>query len=830
MKPKTFLNDPADAVDEYISGLLLQHPTRLRKLANHRVILHPSFATDNVNIEHPNLRQVSILSGGGSGHEPSHAGYISSSMLSGAILGGIFASPPVTSILAAIRAVTLPPSNGDGKGGGGKGCLLIVKNYTGDRLNFGIARELAIEKYGLQVEMCIVADDTAVPRSKGITGARGVAATVLVHKCAGGAAYQEKDLIEVTRIANSVASQVKSLGVALDAVTIPGATTMNDRIPSDMMEVGLGIHGEAGMRQCNVMTCDEIARTMCMSIRDYGKEMEDEDTEVIVPLYEPGCELLIMVNNLGGTSNFEMSLLTRSIVKHLEGNDNAKVTRILVGSYMTSFDMHGASVTIMPLTGWGDAIDVLSYIDSDTDALAWNKVDVWTTLDIVRPSDIEIDEVVVHEASALSSPLSSVLIDDFANVARATLTRCCLALIAAEPILTKYDTIVGDGDCGMTMERGSREILKRLDKIDGMLRLHHPSFLFADLADAMSSSMGGTSGILLELFFRKAGTYLQTRDITSITMAESFREGVSAISFYGGAKRGSRTMLDALLPSSLAILPSLATLADVRGAADAARMGADETSTMDIAEAGRSNYLSGEVLMGTPDPGAIAVAIVFEAMADNGTQEISKTLISSSDIAEKNEKDNSSTVYRPKASSLPTSIVRTIQLKEDDEIKSQGVVPTTVILQLFSDRIFFSVTQLAGKMGSLLVCNVEESIIDNSTTYHVSTLLGTGAARSSGGAEQESSLREVFVRRLAERIVSHTRKMAGIRERAILGGSEEGKGPIPPLVVGLGLRPISGKRLSFESFNAIVDASMDIYEEGWRIGHSGNMAGMEGPD
>jgi dihydroxyacetone kinase len=630
MKPKVFLNDPANAVDEFISGLLLQYPTRFRKLTNHRVILHPSFAADNNgdidHHQHPNLHQVSILSGGGSGHEPSHAGYISSTMLSGAILGGIFASPPVSSILAAIHAVTLK---------GGKGCLLIVKNYTGDRLNFGIARELAIEKYGLQVDMCIVADDTAVPRSKGITGARGVAGTVLVHKCAGGAAYQGKDLHEVTRIANSVAKQVKSLGVALDAVTIPGATTMNDRIPPTMMEVGLGIHGEAGMRQCNVMTCDEIATTMCMSIRDYGREVEDEDIEVIVPLYEPGCELLVMVNNLGGTSNFEMSLLTRSVVKHLEGSDNAKVARVLVGSYMTSFDMHGASVTIMPLTGWGDAIDVLSYIDSDTDALAWTKVDVWTTLNTVRPSDIEIDEVVMHEASALSSPLSSVLIDDFANVARATLTRCCLALIAAEPILTKYDTIVGDGDCGMTMERGSREILKRLDNAG--LRLHHPSFLFADLADAISSSMGGTSGILLELFFRKAGTYLQTRDITSVTMAESFREGVSAISFYGGAKRGSRTMLDALLPASVAILPSLATLADVQGAADAARMGADETSNMEIAEAGRSNYLSDEVLMGTPDPGAIAVAIVFEAMVDNGNQELSETLLNRPGIAEMNE-------------------------------------------------------------------------------------------------------------------------------------------------------------------------------------------------
>jgi dihydroxyacetone kinase len=120
-------------------------------------------------------------------------------------------------------------------------------------------------------------------------------------------------------------------------------------------------------------------------------------------------------------------------------------------------------------------------------------------------------------------------------------------------------------------------------------------------------------------------------------MAESFREGVSAISFYGGAKRGSRTMLDALLPASAAILPSLATLADVQGAADAARMGADETSNMEIAEAGRSNYLSGEVLMGTPDPGAIAVAIVFEAMADNGMQELSETMINRSGIAEMNE-------------------------------------------------------------------------------------------------------------------------------------------------------------------------------------------------
>ena len=146
--------------------------------------------------------------------------------------------------------------------------------------------------------------------------------------------------------------------------------------------------------------------------------------------------------------------------------------------------------------------------------------------------------------------------------------------------------------------------------------------------------------------------------------------------------------------------------------------------------------------------------------------------------------------------------------------------------------IFLSITQLSGKMGSLLLCNIEESIIDNSTTYHISTFLGTGVARGSGdSAEQEVSLREVYVRRLAKRIVVHARKMAGVGEGTILGGAEDGTGSIPPLVVGLGLRPNKGgKRMSVESFNGIVDAAIELYEEGWRICHSGAMVGMEGPD
>ncbi|KAL9182824.1 hypothetical protein ACHAXT_004103 [Thalassiosira profunda] len=606
-KPKKFLNDPSAAVDEFVAGLLLQYPNRLRKLAGHHVVLHSSFAAA-AGDAHPNTQRVSLLSGGGSGHEPSHAGYVGNGMLSGAILGGIFASPSVSSILAAVRAATLPTSKG------GKGCLLIVKNYTGDRLNFGMACEMANAE-GMAVKMVVVADDCAVARQKGITGARGVAGTVLVHKAAGGAAAKGMDLDAVVTAAETVAKGVGSLGVALTAVTIPGAEKVNDRLanPNEkgecMMEIGLGIHGEAGMRQCPLMSCDAIAKEMLAAIQAYGKEVDGK----IMPLYNSGDELLVLVNNLGGTSNFEMSLLARSLVSQLEKDAGCKATRVLVGSFMTAFDMQGASVSIMPLKG--DATGVLSLIDADTDAPAWAKVDIWTR-GASRPSDTEIAEVPGAAPSTSSesgtASLPPVLLDNFATVASAVLAACAKALMEAEPLLTKYDTIVGDGDCGITMERGAKEISQRLES--GKLRLDHPSQLFADLADAVSASMGGTSGILLELMFRKASTSLSTGErLTSKEMAEAFREGVEAVSFYGGAQEGSRTMLDALFPASFAM--SIESGATVNEAAAAARKGADATAAMDHAEAGRSNYLSKEVLMGTPDPGAVAVAVVLEAMA-----------------------------------------------------------------------------------------------------------------------------------------------------------------------------------------------------------------------
>lgn len=578
-KPKKIINDSAKAVDEFLCGLLLQYPNKLCKLENHDIILSSQLSPDKVH----------ILSGGGSGHEPSHAGWVAGSgMLSGAICGGMFASPSVNSILAGIRAV-----NNE------KGVLLVVKNYTGDRLNFGMACERANGE-GIDCQMVVVADDVAVPRTKGVTGARGVAGTILVHKVAGAAASKGYSLDKVVECAKMVTSRMGTLGVAIDAVTVPGAAAVNDRLDDHTIEIGLGIHGEAGMRQSPLLTSNEIAKDMISEIQAYGRIGENDEVQ---PMIAKGDELCVLVNNLGGTSNFEMSILANDAVKILESEYACKVTRLLVGSYMTSFDMHGASLTVLNLTGAPEELKEL--LDAPTDAPAWHPCDVLT-----GPRPAEVPEVVPTSSNAADAAKLPPVSKEFDGL-DAQVKAAATALCDAEPILTKYDTIVGDGDCGITMKRGATCVLEQLTS--GAIKTDHPVTMYANLADAVSQSMGGTSGVLLELFFRKmSSTLARSSEVDKAAMSRAFQAGVDAISLYGGARAGSRTMLDALLPAAATLVETQ----DVSQAASKAREGADSTAAMKSAEAGRSNYLSEETLQGTPDPGAVAAAIVLETLAN----------------------------------------------------------------------------------------------------------------------------------------------------------------------------------------------------------------------
>jgi dihydroxyacetone kinase len=451
-----------------------------------------------------------------------------------------------------------------------------------------------------------VADDCALERTKGITGARGVAGTVLVHKIAGAAAVAGKSLDDIVSIVEQVNGRMGTLGIALDAVTIVGAEEVNSRLDDKTIEIGLGIHGEAGLKQSPLLTSDEMAKEMITTVRDYGRNVKAADGSTrVVPLFEKGDDLCVLVNNLGGTSNFEMSILANSCVKYLEETYGCKVTRLLVGSYMTSFDMHGASVTILNLSGASD--ELVAFLDTPCDAPAWTACDIWKSGD-ARYSSQERPEVVVEDTNEKAN-LPPVTLDNFAEIAKNMALQAAKNLGEQEATLTKYDLIVGDGDCGITMKRGATEVEERIN--NGKISTGHPVTMFASLADAVSDSMGGTSGVLIELMFRKMSSTLSRCESIGVPeMCQAFQEGVDAICLYGGATIGSRTMLDALIPAAETLVVSNSVVE----AASQAKFGADGTAQMKSALAGRSNYLSEETLEGTPDPGAMAVSIVMEAL------------------------------------------------------------------------------------------------------------------------------------------------------------------------------------------------------------------------
>eukprot|EP00814_Leptocylindrus_danicus_P019472 CAMPEP_0116032800 /NCGR_PEP_ID=MMETSP0321-20121206/18432_1 /TAXON_ID=163516 /ORGANISM="Leptocylindrus danicus var. danicus, Strain B650" /LENGTH=578 /DNA_ID=CAMNT_0003508399 /DNA_START=144 /DNA_END=1880 /DNA_ORIENTATION=+ len=574
---KHFINSPESSVQELVDGLILTYPKTLQKLANHDIILKRDIPAN----------KVTLLSGGGSGHEPSHAGWIGEGMLDGAILGGMFASPSVKSILAGVRAVTPV---------GGPGCLLIVKNYTGDRLNFGMACELANAE-GRKCKMVVVADDCAVPRNKGATGARGVCGTILVHKVAGAAALSGASLTEVAELANFVASRIGSLGVSIGGVCIPGQSQGRVEESEDCaMELGIGIHGEAGILKSPLLSAKEVSTKILNTIVDFGY---GKDGELRL---KAGDNVAVVLNNLGATSSFEMGILSKEVVSYLESTLKCNVTRIYTGAFMTSFDMHGISVSVCCLD---EGNRVAPLLDAATTAPAWAKSEV--TDESPRSAALApLEEVTAPESA--DDVASNAATDGklSADTIGQILRKVCNAILEAESKLTEWDLIVGDGDCGITMKRGASEILTQVD--GGSLPLDNPVTLCLGLADAVSQSMGGTSGILFELCFRKMASVLKSSPLDFVS---AFQSGVDAVMFYGGAKAGYRTMLDALVPAADAL-----GTGGIAAAASAANEGADSTAKMKVAMAGRSNYLSEDQLEGTPDPGAKAVAIILSAIAD----------------------------------------------------------------------------------------------------------------------------------------------------------------------------------------------------------------------
>ena len=311
---KKIINQAENVVVEMCEGICRAHPDKLEFSRKYKIIKR----------REQNKNKVSLISGGGSGHEPSHAGFVGTGMLDAAVCGDVFASPSTIQVYNAILETQ-----------SSKGTLLIIKNYSGDCMNFDAAAEMAAEEEDIQVEKVYVDDDVAVKDSLYTVGRRGVAGTVLVHKIAGAAAEKGLELAEVKRIAEKVISNVRSMGAALTSCTVPAKGTPTFQLGEDEMEFGVGIHGEPGVSREKLATADELAQKLL-----------DRITEDLP--YKEGDEVALLINGLGGTPLQELYVLNNSAGSYLE-KKGINIYKTFVGSYMTAIDMAGASITLLKL-------------------------------------------------------------------------------------------------------------------------------------------------------------------------------------------------------------------------------------------------------------------------------------------------------------------------------------------------------------------------------------------------------------------------------------------------------------------------------------------------
>lgn len=579
---KKIINRPETVVMEMCSGMAAAHP-ELEFVRKYKIMKKKE--TD------PN--KVSLISGGGSGHEPAHAGFVGQGMLDAAVCGDVFASPSQIQVYQAIKATASQ-----------KGTLLIIKNYSGDMMNFKNAAYLASED-GLQVDYIRVEDDIAVEDSLYTVGRRGVAGTVLVHKIAGAAAQRGGSLEQVKAAAQKAADHVRSIGFALTSCTVPAKGTPTFSLGEDEMEYGVGIHGEPGIRREKLVSADELAQRMTDAL---CKELD----------LQSGQEVAVLVNGFGGTPLQELYLLNNAVARCLS-KAGVVTVRTLVGNFMTSIDMAGASLSILKLDE-----ELKELLDTPCDAPA---------LKISGPSI----PVTYQDAAAVSEeakPVSFLAQTDSAwgKVEEQSLTlhnmiylvdQMAESIIRNEVPFCELDSHAGDGDFGMSVAKGFRQLKREWDEILAQDCADIGSFLGA-CSMVIMEYCGGASGPIWGSAFRAAGKYAGSRtQLTPAEFAAMMQAAVAGIqatgerSFGRGAVVGDKTLIDALVPcadtwTALA-QEGKSFQACFTQAAAAAVEGADKTKEI-VARMGRAGTV-GERSIGYPDAGAYALGFVFTELA-----------------------------------------------------------------------------------------------------------------------------------------------------------------------------------------------------------------------
>ncbi len=540
---KRFFNESTKVVTEAIDGVL-------RLTGNENLSRADAYPLRKFVVRGGwDKSKVAIISGGGAGHEPAHIGFIGKGMLTAAISGDVFASPSVEAVLACILHVT-----------GDAGCLLIVKNYTGDRLNFGLAAERA-KKLGKKVEMLVVKDDIAIVDAP---QPRGIAGTLFVHKIAGYLSEKGAPLEEIKKQAEDTAANCLSLGLAISTCTLPGKEI--EQLEASA-ELGLGIHGEPGLEKVEFKNGKE-AVAMVLSRLFSGTD--------------PKSNYALLINNLGAVTPLEMSIITNEVLTS-RYQDQIKLV-LGPALLMTSLNMYGFSFSLLKLS-----VENIVMLKEPVEPSAWPNV--------VTPKEPKLFSIDYLQLRKTFEPSKNPSVQDFIQT-------ICAALLNSEEHLNSLDKRIGDGDTGSTFAAGANGIIELLDAKS--LPLNETGDLLIAIGELLASHMGGSSGVLSSIMFTNAGACIaKGKDL-----ADSLKSGVEMMMKYGGAQLGSRTMIDALVPAISKLKEN-----DLEAAARAAREGANSTAKMEKADAGRSSYLRSESLKGVVDPGAEAVAIIFESIA-----------------------------------------------------------------------------------------------------------------------------------------------------------------------------------------------------------------------
>lgn len=535
-------------------------------------------------------KKVAVISGGGAGHEPLHLGFVGSNLLDAAVSGAIFASPLTRQIMGALKAT----ANKE------QGAVVVVKNYTGDVLHFGLVAERA-QRDGYPIEVVSVSDDVAVGRTQNaMVGRRGLAGTAIVHKVVGGAAASGGKLAHVGALGRQVNSALVTMSAALDRTSVPGKAEETELTGAGQAELGLGIHNEPG-EKLQIPPITDLVDVL------YKRLLDENDKERHYLDFDKDDDYVLVVNNIGGTSSLELYAIAHYAVARCPLEK--KPTRVYISDFVTSLSAPGFSLTLLNLkkaaTDEYSLLDILNFLDAPTDAPGWKPK-------LYSGEQWAADRKETHnDKENVSLPQGNVKIDSgrFSKALKAAMNR----VIEKEPLITKYDTQVGDGDCGETLESGAKGVLAALDSEELKPHLDDPVAVLSALTDVVEEHMGGTSGGIYAIFLTGFVKNLKEAQNAEIALvAKALHAALYDSLFkYTKARKGGRTLVDTLQP----FVDVLVESGDLKKAVEAARAGCEETANLE-AKFGRASYVDeSEFAGGVPDPGAVGLLALIEGFA-----------------------------------------------------------------------------------------------------------------------------------------------------------------------------------------------------------------------